>query len=106
MVKISVQNISAQKTNQFFMSALRCLIPLGTKVGNGGWRSSLLRFPKRLLLSYLPMARDSVLNWLCPVGYEDETGFHYGKPGHGSADAGSRTDDSESLRGKGGMPGA
>jgi hypothetical protein len=106
VVKIRLHDISTQKSNQFFMSALRCLIPLGTKVGNGGWRSSLLRFPKRLLLSYLPMARDSVLHWLCPVGYEDETGFHYGKPGHDSAHGGSRTDDSGASRGKGGMPGA
>jgi hypothetical protein len=32
-----------------------------------------------------------VLDKHVPIGYEDETGFHYGKPGDRSEDAESRT---------------
>lgn len=70
------------------MPALRCLIPLGIKMGNGGLRKSLLRFPKRPLFRHLQIGADSVLHWFCPIGYEDETGFHFGEPGHRSEDGG------------------
>jgi|GEM_PF-3369730 hypothetical protein len=63
------------------MPALRCLVPSLIKGGNGGSRNSWLRSPKWLLLQYLRLVRDAILNKFCPFGYEDETGFHYGKPG-------------------------
>jgi len=34
------------------------------------------------ILARLQSARAAILNRLVPMGYEDETGFHYGKPGY------------------------
>ena len=32
------------------------------------------------LLERLAWYRDVILNYIAPMGYEDETGFHYGTP--------------------------
>jgi hypothetical protein len=53
---------------------------------NGGLRKSLLRLHKRPLFAYPQMAVDAVLNRFCPIGYEDEAGFHYGRPGDRTED--------------------
>jgi len=75
------------------MPALRSLVPLWIKGANGGLRKSWLPLPKRPLFPYLQRVRDSMLNRHVPMGYQDETGFHYGKPGDSSQDAGGRMED-------------
>lgn len=75
------------------MPALRCLVPMWIKGANGGLRKSLLDLPKRTLFAHLRKAQDSILDRHVPFGYEDETGFHYGKPDDPVANAARRRED-------------
>jgi hypothetical protein len=40
-----------------------------------------------------------MLNWFIPIGYEDETGFHYGRKEGRSEDGGAVKEDSPAGRG-------
>jgi len=59
------------------MPLSRCLLPSEIKGVNEGARKSLPRSAKRPLFAHLRAGRDAILNRLAPIGYEDETGFHY-----------------------------
>ncbi len=63
------------------MPALRCLVPLRVKGLAGVARQPLPHLPRRPLRLYLLERLDAMLNKHVPIGYEDEAGFHYGKPG-------------------------
>jgi hypothetical protein len=59
----------------------------------GVLKKFLLHLPKGPLFAYLQRIRDAVLKRLGPIGYEDETAFHYGEPGERSEDAGRALGD-------------
>jgi len=75
------------------MPALRCLVPLWIKGVAGVARKPLLHLPGRPLRLYLLKRLDAMLNKHVPIGYEDETGFHYGKPGDTCEHPECRKDD-------------
>jgi hypothetical protein len=59
---------------------MRSLLPSGLPEVDTGLKKLLLLFPNRALRHYLHAAFDAVLDRYCPMAYQDETGFHYGKP--------------------------
>jgi hypothetical protein len=61
-----------------------CSLPLEIKPVNVDARQSWRRCLQRPLLPYWQSVRDALLNRHVPIGYEDETGFHYGAEGGGS----------------------
>jgi hypothetical protein len=72
------------------MQVLRSLLPWGIKRVNWGLGESLLRCFKRPLFASVQTVRDAMLNRHVPIGYEDETGFHYGVEADRSEDGGCR----------------
>jgi hypothetical protein len=62
------------------MPALHYLAAWDAKGANGGSRKALPRFLNRRLFPSLQALGRAALDRFCPVGYEDETGFHYGRP--------------------------
>jgi len=62
------------------MPALHYLASWGTKGVNGGSRKALPRFLNRRLFPSLQTLGKAALDRFCPIGYEDKTGFHYGRP--------------------------
>jgi hypothetical protein len=46
---------------------------------NGYLRIPLVHCPKLLPFRYLQSLREAILDRFLPIGYEDETGFHYGR---------------------------
>jgi hypothetical protein len=62
------------------MPTLPWLVPSGIKRVKGGSEEPLRRPRKRPLIPYLLLAHDAVFHSLCPIAYQDETGFHYGAP--------------------------
>jgi hypothetical protein len=56
-------------------------------------RQSWLHCPRQALLRSLHKVRDAALDRFLPMGYEDETGFHYGpEPEPGEAETSRNVD--------------
>jgi hypothetical protein len=53
------------------------------KTAKNGLERPLRRSSKRrLLVPSLLLAQDAVFHSLCPIAYQDDTGFHFGAPGY------------------------
>jgi hypothetical protein len=58
----------------------------------------LFHRPKKLQFRHLMTFRQSVQDKWIPIGYEDETGFHYGRQEHKSGDGGPGSGNSPAGR--------
>jgi hypothetical protein len=70
------------------MQVLRCLPFWGIKRGKWSWRESWLGWLKGPLFASLRRVRDAMLDRHVPIGYQDETGFHYGAEADRSEEGG------------------
>ena len=71
------QPVTTDRT-RILMQVLRCLPFWGSKLGKWCWRESWRRCLKRPRFASLHRVRDAMLDRHVPIGYQDETGFHYG----------------------------
>jgi hypothetical protein len=53
---------------------------LGERVGSANGNHQVVSGARRTPWARLAITWDMALDYLAPIGYEDETGFHYGEP--------------------------